>query len=697
MATGTITSLGIGSSLDLQGILDSLKKADEQTITAKKNEKTNLEATKKEFNTINAKLLAMKSDALALSLSSNFLDRSISVSSSTVLSATVADGTNPGAYSATVNRLTTTSSFKSTGKAATTNSVNVPTIQKSANGFADTSSAVVLAENEDMTITYGYGTNRKTITITGGSGGSSLNDIVTLIANDSENKNGTTTYLTASTYQDATTGKYHLKIAPTSGGTGEDNRVMVTIPPASTGFSADAATFSYTLGNSSVISLSVTADTSLSDLVTQINNDENNPGVTASIINTGSGDNPYELLLTANSAGEASRIKITSQLTDLAMNEVNGSGYTMTSDATISFTNPLVIRSADSNNQIIFQEDSDSGYTSDITATIADGVYQTGSDLARAVETALETASAASGKSRDYVVSFNSNTNKLEIQEAGTLAHLKMRWDQAGSTARDVLGFTSHNESVITPASSSLNASITIDGVEYQRTKNTGITDVISGLTLSLIGTGSTTINVTEDKSAIKKHITDLVTNFNDLIKEIDTNDDYDKDNDTWGTLAKTPSIRSAKDILLTLMGTTVTANDNIQTYYDLGFEVKKDGSVSIDESVLDSKITSNFNDIKTFFIGTTAGSGVTGMGDLLNNQLREDTKSNGLIDSESDAIDARIARIDDQIEEESDRLDKRYETLAKQFVQLDSYMRKMESEQNYVSQIFSATDKKKS
>jgi flagellar hook-associated protein 2 len=84
-------------------------------------------------------------------------------------------------------------------------------------------------------------------------------------------------------------------------------------------------------------------------------------------------------------------------------------------------------------------------------------------------------------------------------------------------------------------------------------------------------------------------------------------------------------------------------------------------------------------------------------MGDLLNNQLREDTKSNGLIDSESDSIDARIARIDDQIEEESDRLDKRYETLAKQFVQLDSYMRKMESEQNYVSQIFSATDKKKS
>ena len=695
MATGTITSLGIGSSLDLQGILDSLKEADETSINLKKQDKTNLEATKNEFNTINAKLLTMKSNALSLSLSSNFLDRSISVSSSSVLSATVADGTDVGAYSATVNRLTTSSSFKSTGKAATTNSVHVPTIQKSANGFADTNAAIVLAEDEVMTMTYGYGSSRKTISITGGSGGSTLDDIVSLIANDSENANGASTYLTATTYQDTTTSEYHLQIAPTSGGTGEDNRVMVTYPPAATGFSADAATFSYTMGDSDVISLSITADTSLADLVTQINDDTDNPGVTASIINTGSGDSPYQLLLTANNAGEASRIVITNQLTDLAMSEVNGSGYTMESDSALSFTDPIIIRASDSNTDIVFQEDNGSGYSSDITATIADGVYQTGSDLASAVEKALETASAANGNNKDYVVSFNSNTSKLEIQEAGTLAHLKIRWDQAASSARDVLGFTDNEETIITPAGSSLNASITVDGVEYQRTKNTGITDVVSGATLSLIGAGTATINITEDSSAIKGYITKLITTFNDIITEIDANDDYDKEENTWGSLAKTPSIRSAKDILLTLLGTKITANNNITTYYDLGFEVKKDGSVSLDESVLDSKITSNFDDIKTFFIGTTAGTGVSGMGDLLNDQIKEDTKSNGLIDSETDAIDDRVKRLEEQIEAETERLNKRYDIMAQQFVQLDSYMRQMESQQNYVNQIFSATKEK--
>ncbi|MCD4720746.1 MAG: flagellar filament capping protein FliD [Desulfobacula sp.] len=695
MATGTITSLGIGSSLDLQGIIDSLRKADETSITLKKQDKTNLEATKNEFNTINAKLLTMKSNALSLSLSSNFLDRSILVSSSTVLSASVADGTNAGAYSATVNRLTTSSSFKSGGKAATTNSVYVPTIQKSAIGFADTNTAIVLAEDEEMTMTYGYGSNRQTISITGGVGGSTLDDIVTLIANDSENVNGGSTYLTATTYQDSETSLYHLQIAPTSGGTGEDNRVTVTYPPAATGFTADAATFSYTMGDSDVISLFITADTSLADLVTQINDDENNPGVTASIINTGSGDTPYQLMLTADAAGESSRIVITNQLTDLAITEVNGSGYIMEGDTALSFTDPIIIRQIDANTDIIFQEDNGNGYTSDITATIEDGVYQNGDDLSAAVEKALETASAANGNSKDYAVTFNSNTSKLEIKEAGTLENIKFKWDQAGASARDILGFTNNTESIITPSGSSLNASITVDGVEYQRTKNTGLTDVISGATISLIGTGSTSINVTQDTSAIKSYITTLITTFNDIITEIDANDDFDEETETWGSLAKTPSIRSAKDIILNLLGTKITANENITTYFDLGFEINKDGSVSLDEAVLNNKITSNFDDIKTFFIGTTTGTGITGMGDLLNDQIREQTKSGGLVDSETDAIDDRIERLEEQIETETERLDKRYETMAQQFVQLDSYMRKMESQQNYVNQIFSAIEKK--
>ncbi len=691
MATGTITSLGIGSSLDLQGILDSLRSGDEVSINVKNQEKTSLEATKSEFNAINAKLLSIKSKALSLSLSSNFIERSIS-SSSSVVGASVVDNTNTGTFSVNITQLASQSSFQSSGKSTSTNSVYVPTIQKSANGFATTDSDIILVEDEEMTINYGYGDDRETITLTGSAGGMTLDDLVTAINTDTNNDDGaSSTLVTASTYTDDE-GQYHLQVAATSGGTGESNRVMVTIPPASTGFAADAASFSYRLGSGDAVSVSIISDTTLDDLAKAINDDENNPGVTATIINTGAGDTPYRLVLKADESGEDNRITITSQLSDLALTEEHGAGFTMTSDNAISFAGPLVIRESDGNNDIIFQEDTGSGYSADITATIADGVYMNGSDLADAVETALETASETNGNSIDYIVSWDSDNSKLVIEEAGTLENLQIKWGDAGSNAAADLGFTSTK--TITPSSASLNSLVTVDGIDYQRQSNAGLNDIITGVTLSLTETGSSNLTISRETTDIKEYISELITIFNDLITEIDQNDDYDEETDTWGTLAKTPSIRTAKDSVLGILGTTIDTDGEITSFYDLGFEINKDGSISIDDEILTSMISSNFDDIESFFIGDDS---VTGMGDLLNNKLKSLTMSDGLMDSETDAVDERISMIEDQIESETQRLDKRYETMAQQFVQLDSYMRSMESQQNYVSQMFSALDKDKS
>lgn len=688
MASGTITSLGIGSSLDLQGILDSLRKADEAVITQKNQEKTDLEARKNEFNTINAKFLTMKSAALNLSLSSNYLNRDISVSSSDVVSASVADGTNTGSYSLVTSRLATQSSFLSEGKALSTSSVYVPTIQKSANGFDDTDTAIVLEEDEDMTINYGYGDDRKTITITGTAGGMTLDDVVDAITNDTENDDGQGgSYVTATTFV-GTDSDYYLQIAATSGGTGEDDRVMVTIPPASTGFSADDKTFSYSMGGGSTISLTVSADTTLSDFVDQINDDTNNPGITASVVDTGSGTTPYKLLLKADDTGEDSRIDILTQLDDLALSEQHGADFTMVADSAITVTSgsPIVIRAADGNTDIVFQEDTGSGYSSDITATIADGVYQTSADLVDAIEDAMEAASAANGNSIDYLVSYDSTSGKIEIEEAGTLTNLNIKWADAASTAGATLGFTTTQ--ALTPASSSLNAYFTIDDIAYQRQSNTSLSDITEGLTLTLKSAGSSNIEITSNTTDITADITKLVTTLNDIITEIDANDDYDEDTDTWGTLAKTPSIRSAKETLLTMISSTLLTDTDITSLHDLGFETARDGSISINETTLSTQISSNFDNVKTFFLGN---DDFTGMADLLNDQIKEFTKTEGLIDSETDAVDARILVLENDIDSETERLDKRYETMAQQFVQLDSFMRQMESQQNYVNQMFSA------
>ncbi len=685
MATGTITSMGLGSGLDITSILESLQEADEAVITAKEETITELQASQDEFNVLNAILLDMKSSASSLSLSSNFLSRSVSVSSE-ILSVSSSDGAETGTYSVSVDQLASKSSFTSSGKSATTSTIYVPTSQQSDEGFSDTGTAVVLEEDEEMSITYGTGDDREVITITGGAGGYTLDALADAINNDTANDDGDGgTYVTASVIEDDE-GNFHLQIESTAGGTGEDNRVMVTVPPESMDFSAPDTTFSYAVGDTQV-SLTVSADTSLEDLAELINDDENNPGVTATVVNTGYGDNPYRLVLTADNTGEDNRITVTQGLADLTLTEQNGSGYVMTSESAVDFDTPLVIRPANNNTQIVFEEETADGSVEELTATIDTGVFTNGEDLAEAIEKALEKASANSGNGIDYQVGYNESTGKLEITEAGTLESLTIKWSDAGSTAAATLGFT--EDQTITPAASSLNSQITIDHVTYQRQGNEDLSDLVSGVSLDLTETGSANVTITEETESIQEDITAIVDLFNDLLTEIDSNDDYDEDEETWGTLAKYSSVDTMKSNLLSLLQSRINTGGSITNFFDLGFEINEDGSVSLDEDTLTEALSSNFDDVKAFFIGN---DDVEGIADQLNDHLLDLTKLGGYIESETGAIDDKIQSLEDAIENETARIEKKYETLTLQYVEMDSYMREMESMQSYVAEIFSAT-----
>jgi flagellar hook-associated protein 2 len=562
MSIGTISSLGVGSGFELQELLNQLREADEAPITIIKAEKTEVEERLAEFDVVNAKVLAMKSHALALSLESNFLERDISISDEEVLTATVVTGTSETSNSVEVNRLATRSSWQSAGIAGSSTSVYVPTIQESTTGFADTGTTAVTTANETMTVTYASGTDLKTINVDLTSG-MTLDQIVDALNTDSDNDDGEgSTYITASTFTGAD-GKYYLRIASTAGGSGETNRVMVTNFPTGLNFSAPSATFSYSIGSGSTpISVSVAADTTLNGLVTLINDDSNNPGVTASVVDDGSGANSYRLVLTADSSGEDNRISIETQLVDLNLIEAQGSG------------------------------------------------------------------------------------------------------------------------------GASLNAEIVVNGINYQRQKNTGISDIVQGITFNFETVGSATVKVSADTDFIQSEIERLVESFNDLVQEINANSNYDEETEEWGSLAFSPSIKGLVDELNTLMSTVASTGGSITSMYDLGMEFNRDGTITMDADDLTSVISSNFDDIRSLFL-SNASSSVTGLGDVLNDRLGDITKSSGLLDTEKDEAQNEIDRLDADIEASTERLDRRFEILTRQFIELDVYVSQMQSQSAYLSNIF--------
>lgn len=204
---GTISTLGIGSGIDLQGMLEQLREIDQQVVDAKNNKIKGFQDQLAEFTTVNNKLLTLKSAALDLSLSSNFLGRAVTSSDETVAKTTVADGAVEQSALLEVTRLAAKSSWLSTG------------------GVASADSSVTATDT----------------------------------------------------------------------------------------------TLSFQVGTGDPVSIAVAADTTLTELAALINDAEDNPGVTATVINDGDAATPYRLSLQSNTIGEDGRITIPIQLADMTM------------------------------------------------------------------------------------------------------------------------------------------------------------------------------------------------------------------------------------------------------------------------------------------------------------------------------------------------------------------------------------------
>nr|WP_320015082.1 flagellar filament capping protein FliD [uncultured Desulfobacter sp.] len=679
MATGTITSLGLGSDLDLQSLLDTQKEADDAIAGMALDEIEELQAEEEALSSVQSQLLGMKSSALNLSLSSTYLYRDVTSSNNDVATATVLDGTETGTHTVTTSRLASASSYMSDGFASESATVYVPTTQQSSDSYSSVTDTV-LEEAETLTINYGNEDDLLTFTITGTAGGMSVEGLLSAINDD-----GTISqYVTASTYEDED--GIHIQIESATGATGEEGRVDVEGSDGVTAFTAPTEELSFTVGDGEVFTISMPAETSLKGFAERINEADDNPGVTATVIYTGTGDNPYQLVLEADDSGEDNRISIISQPDGLGLSESNGEGYTMTGDSAISFETAVTIDNT--NNTIIFEEVDEDEEAISLTAEIDAGDYGTPEELAEAVEKALENASKEDGNNRDYQVEIDSDTGIMSISEAGTLESMTIDWENANSTAAATLGFT--ETQTITPVDSSLNALLTVDGITYQRQENTGIDDIVDGVALKLYATGSSTITVENDTEDIVTELTALVETYNTLLTEIDENDDYNEDEETWGTLAQSSTIRTLEQTLQDLITTTVDTNGSITSLLDIGVEVNDDGTLTLDEDTLNEILSNSYDEVIDLLKGTDDEEG---LGDILNDSFGSYALSGGYLQDEIDAVEDNINRLSEDYEEDMERIEKKYEMMAAEYTELDSYLSEIASIQNYIDTMMSTDD----
>lgn len=193
----SISTLGVGSGLDLSNILDSLETAEKAALTPISNQQSSYTAKLSAYGTLKSALETFQTANTALNKADLF-SATTTTSSSTAFSATTSGGAIAGKYSISVSQL-----------------AQAQTLTTSASQ-ADTKTAIATA---DSTITIQQGGGKKAVTIDLTAANSSLSGIRDAINNA---KAGVTASII-----NVGNGQYRLSV--TSDDTGSDNAMTISV------------------------------------------------------------------------------------------------------------------------------------------------------------------------------------------------------------------------------------------------------------------------------------------------------------------------------------------------------------------------------------------------------------------------------------------------------------------------------------
>ena len=253
----------------------------------------------------------------------------------------------------------------------------------------------------------------------------------------------------------------------------------------------------------------------------------------------------------------------------------------------------------------------------------------------------------------------------------------------------------------------SLNAQFSVDGITYQRQSNSGITDIIQGVTLGFNDEGTATVDITANTESIKTTIQGLVDAFNDLITDIRVNSEQDTETEEEGTLSSAYPIKSLVNEISSLFATIIPTGESVTTMMGIGVDINlrtdleedKEGNkvfkgITLNEDTLDQALSQNYDQLMKLFLGNK-DENITGLADTLNEALRNMTNDAGVVNSVRSSAQDRIDALTKSINSETERLEKRYDFMSMEFVKLDTYISKINAQGTYLQSIidsFSST-----
>jgi flagellar capping protein FliD len=385
-----------------------------------------------------------------------------------------------------------------------------------------------------------------------------------------------------------------------------------------------AGTFIYSYDHQET-TLTTTATTTLEDLVGLINNDANNPGVTASLLYY---NNAYHLVLNGNDAGTDYAISVNASSTEVWQAD---SALTVGSDnATLSskiteldqFTGNL-----GTGDKITITGKNRSGVAiTPVEFTVTSNTKIT--HLISEINDAFDGIARATLVNGKIVLTDDLNgASGLEIglsftRGTGSSAELTLPTDAEdwtvtqGGTAGTLTDFEPAD---FTETQSAQDSQIRVDGYPsgawISRSSNT-IDDVISGVTLHLHDTTDETgeeITLTRDIQSVKDKLTSMVNAYNLAAVYIQEKTGYNNTLKTAGVLMGdyvVSTIRSQiRTPLISQTSGFIEDIDNFLMPGQIGLELDKDGVLKMNTNVFDEALAKDYMGVLSIIGANKTGS----------------------------------------------------------------------------------------
>lgn len=236
------------------------------------------------------------------------------------------------------------------------------------------------------------------------------------------------------------------------------------------------------------------------------------------------------------------------------------------------------------------------------------------------------------------------------------------------------------------------NAVANVNGVTVDSATNE-LSGVIEGLTLRLRGQSVTPVDVdvSPDREAITEAVKGLATAYSDLARYIGEQTKYDATSKVGGILQGDSAVGNVLARLRSVLNNTSGASSAFARLSDIGLELQRDGTLSVDGAKLD-KALGNLDAMKKAFTNSDAlvpaNEGFARRFSTLTTEL---LAVDGSLTTRSEGLRKLITQNSEKQSRLEDRVERFQARLVQQFTAMDSNLARLNALNSYVTQQLAA------